>query len=203
MTGGSAIEVRDLRADDIPAAVGVLARGMRDNPLHVAAYGDDPDRRERVHGKVMGFVLARMSAQQPLVAVEAGDVVGVAGATPPGRCQPSGGERIRMVPTLATLGPRTATRILGWIGEWSKHDPDEAHFHLGPVGVDRGRQGRGIGSVLMTEHCRRLDEAGAMGYLETDKDVNVPFYERFGYAVVGEGDVIGVPNWYMARPARV
>ena len=54
----------------------------------------------------------------------------------------------------------------------------------------------------MTEHVRRLDAAGVAGYLETDKDVNVPFYERFGYEVVGEGDVIGVPNWYMLRPAR-
>ena len=39
------IEVRDIRPDDVPAAARVLARGMRDNPLHVAAYGEDPDRR--------------------------------------------------------------------------------------------------------------------------------------------------------------
>ena len=35
MTGGS-IEVRDLRPQEISEAVAVLARGMRDNPLHVA-----------------------------------------------------------------------------------------------------------------------------------------------------------------------
>ena len=197
------IRVRDIQPVDGPAAAAVLARGMRDNPLHVAAYGEDPDRREHVHGKVCNFVLTKMSAQQPIVAVEGDTVVGVAGMTPPGHCQPSGGERVQMLPTLASFGPRTATRILSWIGEWSKHDPKEPHVHLGPVGVDRDRQGQGIGSLLMAEHCRRLDEAGTMGYLETDKDVNVPFYERFGYAVVETGDVIGVPNWYMARPARV
>ena len=53
----------------------------------------------------------------------------------------------------------------------------------------------------MAEHCRRLDSAGAVGYLETDKDVNVPFYEKFGYETVGTADVIGVPNWFMRRPA--
>lgn len=194
------IEVRDLRPEEAAEAAGVLARGMRDNPLHVAAYGTDPDRREHVHGKVCTFVLTSMSAQQPIVAVEGETIVGVAGATPPGRCQPSGGERVRMLPTLATLGPRTSWRILSWIGEWSKHDPPESHVHLGPVGVDRHLQGRGIGSLLMTEHARRLDEANQVGYLETDKDVNVSFYERFGYEVVEEGDVIGVPNWYMRRP---
>ena len=39
----TAAEVRDLRRDEHPAAVGVLARGMRDNPLHVAALGPDPE----------------------------------------------------------------------------------------------------------------------------------------------------------------
>ena len=202
MAVAAGIEVRDLWPADIEAAVGVLARGMRDNPLHVVAYGTDPDRREHVHGKVCNFVLTSMSAQQPLVAVRDGVIVGVAGSTPPGRCQPSGAERLRMLPTLATLGPRTSWRILSWIGEWSKHDPSEPHVHLGPVGVDRHLQGEGIGSLLMAEHARRLDEADRVGYLETDKEVNVGFYERFGYEVVEEGDVIGVPNWYMLRRPR-
>lgn len=195
------IEVRDLRPGDVEAAAAVLGRGMRDNPLHFAAYGDDPERRLRIHTKVSAFVLEKFSAQEPIVAVEGGRIVGVAGAMPPGHCQPSVGERLQMLPTLATLGPRTSLRILGWLGEWAKHDPDEPHVHLGPVGVDSDRQGQGIGSLLMAEHCRRLDAAGTTGYLETDKKVNVGFYERFGYGVVGEGDVIGVPNWYMSRPA--
>ena len=52
----------------------------------------------------------------------------------------------------------------------------------------------------MREHCR-LDGAGEVGYLETDKPDNVRFYERFGYEVVGEQPVLGVPNWFMRRPA--
>jgi hypothetical protein len=47
------IEVRDLRPDEVPAAVGVLARGMRDNPLRVAAYGPDPERRFRCHARLL------------------------------------------------------------------------------------------------------------------------------------------------------
>jgi hypothetical protein len=34
------ISIRDLRPEEIPEAVALLARGMRDNPLHVAAYGE-------------------------------------------------------------------------------------------------------------------------------------------------------------------
>jgi ribosomal protein S18 acetylase RimI-like enzyme len=44
-----------------------------------------------------------------------------------------------------------------------------------------------------------MDAAGEDAYLETDKPENVRFYERFGFEVVGEQEVIGVPNWYMAR----
>lgn len=196
------IEVRDIRAGEQGAAAAVLGRGMRDNPLHLAAYGDDAERRERIHTRVSSFVLEKMSAQEPIVAIDDGTIVGVAGAMAVGRCQPDVPEQLKMFPALAGLGPRTGLRVVRWTAEWSKHDPSEPHVHLGPVGVDRHLQERGIGSALMTEHVRRLDEAGSSGYLETDKDVNVPFYERFGYEVVGEGDVIGVPNWYMARAAR-
>lgn len=142
-----------------------------------------------------------MSAQQPLVVLDGEQLVGVAGATPPGRCQPNAAEKLRMLPAIAGLGPRTGLRVKRWTGEWSSRDIPEAHVHLGPVAVDRDLQGRGVGTALMTEHCRLLDESGSVGYLETDKEINVGFYERFGYETVAEAPVIGVPNWFMRRPA--
>jgi len=47
----------------------------------------------------------------------------------------------------------------------------------------------------------RMDAAGEDAYLETDKPINVRFYERFGFEVVGEQEVLGVPNWFMVRRA--
>ena len=55
--------------------------------------------------------------------------------------------------------------------------------------------------MLLTAYCRRLDEGGLLAYLETDKAENVRLYERFGFAVTGEADVIGVKNWFMTREA--
>jgi hypothetical protein len=54
----------------------------------------------------------------------------------------------------------------------------------------------------MREHTRRLDQAGQHGYLETDREGNVPFYELHGYEVIGEAEVLGVPNWFMGREPR-
>lgn len=199
VSAAAAIEVRDLRPEEVPDAVGVLARGMRDNPLHIAAYGDDPERRLRCHARLMRLLFRTSSSQEPICAIQGETLVGVTGVAPVGTCQPGPGQRLRMLPGLLAVGPRTAGRVGRWVSSWAERDPEEPHVHLGPLAVDAELQGRGIGSRIMQEHCRRLDAAGEPGYLETDKTENVPFYERFGFEVTGEEPVLGVPNWFMHR----
>ena len=101
-------------------------------------------------------------------------------------------------------GPRTTGRgRLRWVGAWGKRDPAERHEHLGPVAVDRHLQGLGIGSAMLGRSMpRTLDVQRLTGWLETDKAVNVRFYQRFGYEVVEQAEVLGVPNWFMRRAAR-
>jgi GNAT superfamily N-acetyltransferase len=193
------VDVRDLRPGEVAEAVGVLARGMRDNPLHVAAYGEDPERRERCAARVMGGLFGAFAAQQPICAVRDGTLVAVTGVAPVGTCQPTGRQRLRLMPGMLAIGPRRAARAGRWFASWARRDLSEPHVHLGPLAVDAHLQGRGIGSLLMAEHCRRLDASGEVGYLETDKPENVGFYERFGFAVIGEEPVLGVPNWFMRR----
>jgi ribosomal protein S18 acetylase RimI-like enzyme len=199
VAGPGEIEVRDLRPEEVAAAVGVLARGMRDNPMHVAAYGDDPDRRERSHARLMRALFRHFPAQQPICAVRDRTLLGVTGVAPVGTCQPSPLQRLKLLPTVLALGPGSAARVGRWISRWAKRDLEEPHVHLGPVAVDAHLRRQGIGSLMMGEHCRRLDAAGEIGYLETDKPENVGFYQRFGFEVIGEEPVIGVQTWYMRR----
>ena len=70
------------------------------------------------------------------------------------------------------------------------------------VAVDAGLQGLGIGSRLLERYCAQVDAAGEAAYLETDKPINVRFYERFGFEVIGEQDVLGTRNWFMRRAPR-
>jgi predicted N-acetyltransferase YhbS len=67
------------------------------------------------------------------------------------------------------------------------------------VAVDEGLQRMGVGSRLMEVYCAQVDASGEDAYLETDKPGNVSFYERFGFELVGEQEVLGVPNWFMTR----
>ena len=54
---------------------------------------------------------------------------------------------------------------------------------------------------MLREYTRRLDAAGEDSYLETEKPENVALYQRFGYEVIEEAEVLGVPNWFMWRDA--
>jgi len=198
---GSTVEVRDLRRDEIGAAVALLARGMRDNPLHVAAYGADPERRRRSLEQTFNTMFRVFGTQQPICALDRGTLVAVAGIAPTGTCQPTPRQlqRLRSLRNILAIGPSQAVRVGKWLAAWGERDPDQAHSHLGPFAVDAHLQGCGLGSKIMIEYCVRLDAHGEAGYLETDRQENVHFYERHGYSVIGQADVIGVPNWFMMR----
>ena len=193
------LAIARLTADRVVDAIGVLGRGMRDNPNNIAAFGPDPQRRERCNRRLFAGLFGTMSSQQPLCALDGEALVGVAGVAPPGSCQPTLGERARIAPSILAAGPRSTLRVLRWTAAWAQRDPKEPHVHLGPLAVEPRRQGQGIGSRILAEHCSRLDQEGQIGYLETDKAENVVLYERFGYRVVEEAQIIGVPNWFMLR----
>jgi ribosomal protein S18 acetylase RimI-like enzyme len=196
------LEIGAAEPTEIEAVVGVISRGMRDNPTHVAALGEDPERREKRVRRIFSRVLPVMGHSLILARHPDGTILGVLGMAAPGRCQANGKQKMKLLLGLLPLGPLALSRSLRWVGTWEKSDPKERHWHLGPVAVDAHLQGMGIGTKLMRVFCAQMDAAGEVAYLETDKPENVRFYERFGFEVVGEEEVIGVPNWYMARPAN-
>ena len=193
-------EVRPLTSDDMDAGVGVLARGMRDNPNHIAVWGDDLDYRVTALTSFMGATLPL--ASQPVCAVRDGELVGVCGIAPPGECigdifRALGGE----VPQFSEVADEQE-RIAEWLTAWGTRDLAEPHWHLGPLAADLPVQRQGIGTVLMDRFCGIVDAAGDVAYLETDKPENVGFYERFSFETIGEVDVLGVHNWFMRRAAQ-
>ncbi|HEV2363456.1 MAG TPA: N-acetyltransferase [Caulobacteraceae bacterium] len=81
--------------------------------------------------------------------------------------------------------------------------PKEPHWYLPLIGVDPAHQGRGLGSALLASGLARVDAEGAIAYLESSNEKNIPLYERFGFEVVGfvqAGDFPGL--WPMLRKAQ-
>jgi ribosomal protein S18 acetylase RimI-like enzyme len=193
------VEVRDLHTEEIPAAVRLLARGFRDEPLQIASLGPDPERRHQRLKVLFAAMFEIMKGQTPLVALDGGTMVGVTGVAPPGSCQPTVAQLLKYGPALFPIGPRSLVRSARLNRTWGSVDPKEPHSHLGPLAVEADLRGRGIGSQILGHYCLRLDDAKLIGYLETDSEDKVRLYQRFGFKVVREQLVIGVPNWFMVR----
>lgn len=205
MANSEAIEIRTLAPSEVRLAAAVLGRGMRDNPLHIAALGVDSSFREKALTGVFRAFLAMEVATKGLVvaAFKNGSVVGVCGMMRPGCCQLAATEKITLLPTLLwNCGARETGKLLSQFGHWSTHDPSTPHWHLGPVGIERELQGQGIGSLLLREFSRIVDHEKTTAWLETDKEVNVSFYRKHGFAVVAQDAVNGVPNWFMERSTK-
>ena len=194
--------LRDLAIGDLAAAAAVLGDGMRDNPIHVRVFTEDADARERALTRLFEGALHRIAAKGAIEgAYVDGRLVGVCGRMPPGRCRIGFADKLRFLPSmLSANSPSTVLRIFSWAGSWAKEDPETPHWHLGPVGVLRSCQGKGIGSALLGAFAARMDEARADAYLETDKDRNVSFYERVGFKIIERKDALGIPCWFMSRP---
>jgi ribosomal protein S18 acetylase RimI-like enzyme len=182
----------------------MIARGMRDNPVHVAVFGADAEQRERALERMFRVVLPLIHAKGELVgAFRGAELVGALGMVVPGRCAITPAETLAVLPAVAPGGPGLLRRLGEWRLAWARHDPRTPHWHLGPVAVDAHLHGQGIGSALMAGFVARMDAAAADAYLETDKAINVAFYRRNGFVTVGEGGALGVPCWYMSRaPVR-
>jgi GNAT superfamily N-acetyltransferase len=198
----SGIEVGDTRPDETEAAIDVAARALADGPLTIAVCGEDLEYNFRQLRRFFRLQYRLAPHQRPLVARLDGRIVASTNDLHSGGCHASPWMKLRSAPALLATRPSVALRTLRWFSDWERRDPlPRPHAHFGPFGVLPELQGRGIGSLVLTEYTRRLDAAGEDAYLETEKRENVALYSRFGFEVVEEAEVLGVPNWFMWRDA--
>ena len=82
--------------------------------------------------------------------------------------------------------------------------PDEPHWYLSTIGTSPDARGSGLGKALMKAGLDRADAEHAPAYLESSKESNIRYYERFGFEVTRE---IVIPGggptlWGMWRQSR-
>jgi len=203
MTPVTEILVRPLERTEHHAAAAVAARALIDSPTSLAAYGDD--LLDRLALPYADFVTLFGVLPPPQLGVFCGPcLVGVAAASPPGGC--IGSFFAATAPAVLdrpSPGPGDPSRVEVFWASWATHDLLEEHWHVGPVGVEPGFQGRGIGGMVMRSLCACFDDEGRVGWLETDKERNVRFYQALGFEVVETTTILGVPTWFMRRdPVR-
>jgi len=195
--------IRELRRDELAGAARLVGRGMCDNPANVRIFGiPETERRVRALERFFVPVLSGVYGRGLILgAFHEDSLQGVCAMARPGFCQPAPLEKLKVLPSAALFNPvGTVPRMLAQVREWSQRDPPEPHWHLGPVAVEPDMQQRGVGTAMLAAFCKLMDSFCAFSYLETDKSENVRFYQKFGFKVMAEAEVLGVPNWFMCRP---
>ncbi len=195
--------IRRISAGDLDAVCQVIGLAFADNPnAMVMVRGDRAKAQRMMKGSARVAKFGRTSSYG-LVAEHGNRVVGALNAAPWPRCQLSAGEKIRSAPTMVRTLGTAMPRALKLTSVWTKHDPKEPHWHIGPIGVDPAFQGQGVGKALLGAFLEMADEDGPPAYLETDVDRNVTLYEKFGFRVIGEADILGVNNRFMRRDGKL
>jgi ribosomal protein S18 acetylase RimI-like enzyme len=191
------VTITSLSAERVQEAGRVLGAAFASSPLERAVRGTIDERQRR--GLVVAYTATCRLPGQVRIALSDQRIAGVIRWVESPRCQLRLREKLAMAPTAITAFGRNLPKAMTWVAAWSKHDPLEPHVHLGPIGVTPELQGRGIGSQMLSVYCEELDVAGNSGYLETDKPENVRLYERFGFEVQDEAELLGVRDWFMWR----
>jgi ribosomal protein S18 acetylase RimI-like enzyme len=193
-----------LSPDEREPAVRVLARAFRDSPLNVAVIGaSDPERRVRVNAHGLRSLLPVAQAHGGVRALRAnGELAAVLIATPPGAHPLPAAPLLARLRCLFGQGLGVARRWAEVFHQLSPLHPAEPHWYLGTLGVDPEQQRRGFGRALLADWLAEVDRGVSCAYLETDRPENVAFYERAGFATLGETRIFSVRVWRMQRPGR-
>ncbi len=181
---------------DINEAAMVLSIAMLNNPLHIAVLKGNGEG-QRVIIEKMFVDLFNEFPGITFIAKEYKKIVGVM------RMKSCRGSKHRDNPEKAREENTIDQRIAFWHSEWARNDPEEQHWHLGPIGVLPSHRRLGIGTTLMKIFCEEVDRCLAKGFLETDLAENVLFYKKFGFEIVATSNIFGSETKYMVRAAKI
>lgn len=179
----------------------VLARSFWDDPVWTWLFPDPSTSTRRLALTFRAYLRDAMRSGTVLTTTGR---LGAALWKPPGHWKLSNVALLRAAPDLLrAFGTRVFASLEIERKVESQH-PTEPHWYLSVLGTDPPAQGKGVGGALITEITGRCDRAGLPAYLESSKEVNVPYYQRFGFEVTGEttlgGD--GPTIWFMWRDPR-
>ena len=86
--------------------------------------------------------------------------------------------------TFESIPESRLENVLKFFEEFSKYHPKDA-WYLAFIAVDPSKQGSGIGSFILKEALKMIDEKNEKAYLEASSERNMSLYERHGFECMG------------------
>ena len=197
-SGATTPTVRRAVTSERVALSETLARAFEDDPVWNWLFPDESTRMRR-SGQVF-----RAYLRDALTVGEVYTTPELSAASlwkPPGKWKLSNGAILRSLPSLLRAFGTRLPASLEIERKVEAQHPRDPHWYLAVVGTDPVAQGKGIGAALIRQITDQCDTEGIPAYLESSKEANVPYYERFGFKVTGEtqlGDD-GPTIWFMWR----
>ena len=191
--------VRTAGPADLAPLAKAMAAAFYDDPIASWLLRDD-SRRMRQLERGFGLFMRRLY----LPAGECYTTEHVAGGAlwlPPGRWQAGPAAQLRLLASLAGISGRGFPRFLRYSRLLESKHRREDHYYLPYMGVQPGRQGRGIGTALLRPVLERCDGDGLPAYLEASSPRNRDLYKRHGFEVVEIVELAagGPAHWLMWR----
>ena len=195
---------RRLAGRDVEATVvETLCEAFAEYPVMRYVLGPGGNYAERLRTLIGFFVAARVLRDDPMFGID-GDsgLVGVATCTLPGGSPPAELDAVRER-TWAALGADALERYGNCVRAWEPLGVAEPNLHVNMLAVRPRFQGRGLSRVLLDRvHALSRDLPESVGVtLTTEARENVALYQRFGYRIVGRGEIApGLDTWGFFRP---
>ncbi|MCX5385604.1 GNAT family N-acetyltransferase [Streptomyces sp. NBC_00083] len=178
------LRIRRAAQRDAEAAVGILDEAFRDDPVSCWVL-PDPARRPAAHPRLMAAFFQISLDEGHVDLAEDGSAVALWLDVPAEPQQPGGGDdgpaQLRAYVDPDNERVELMAHFMG-----AHHPHGRAHAYLMMVGVLPDRQGRGLGTELITAVLERCDREGLPAYLEASSERSPALYRRLGFAPLGE-----------------
>jgi ribosomal protein S18 acetylase RimI-like enzyme len=188
---------------DLEAIAETLARAFEHYPVWEWTVDPEADRERRLAtlAAVFGFG-ASAALRYGWVRVTAG-VEAVALWIPPGEPEmtPADAGRFPSFVRAKVGAAASAERILAASEAFDRTQPSEPpHYFLSMLGTHPDHAGHGHGMRLLAANLEEIDAAGGLAFLETSAAANVGRYERLGFRVEREVELLaGIGSTHMWR----
>lgn len=200
------IEVRRCREDETRAAAHVLAESFHADPAYELIF-PDPEKRRGALGSFMRAPVAdaRRRGTCWVGLVDGSAIKGVAVWQAPGDYPWSLSRQIRSLPAIlgvALRAPSSVPHLMRLGSNVDSRFPEDPVWYLQVLGVAPDAQGQGLGTRLLEPAIKRADEENTPCYLETVSKDAKRWYERAGFVVVSQEQLLpmGPSHWIMKRP---
>lgn len=195
-----------LSAERFDEVVAAFCDAFGDYPVMRYVIGEaGSDYDSRLEQLVGYFTEWRFCRAYPVLGiVSGGRIVAAANVNPPHRVPAPPSLEAAYARLRETLGEAAIARYEAFARAGEPFELEGPHFHLGMIGVIREAQGRGHARRLLEAvHAMSAADRDSCGVsLTTEAPRNLPFYEHFGYRIIGRGETPDgvLETWTLFRP---